>query len=318
MSNLTFQVAQNNGFQTTATFNKVMQLLGSQIKHVIYVVKENRTYDQVLGDLEIGNGDPSIVVFPEPITPNHHMLAREFVTLDNFYDSGEVSGDGWNWTTQARTTDSIEKTEPVNYAGRAFTYDWEGINRNMGYATVAERQAANPVTPSDPDLLPGKADIAAADGLEGEAGAGYLWDAALHAGLTVRNYGFFCDLTRYSLPSFLPAFLSPQLNNPDVDNALGGTVGAFPSNPALQRVTDSVSRGYDNKFPDFWRIQEWKREFDSYVTNGNLPNLEFVRIMHDHFGSFGSAVDGINTIEKQMADNDYALGTLVDTVAHSP
>src|SRR5216684_5633100 len=151
MSNLTFQVAQNNGFQTTATFNKVMQLLGSQIKHVIYVVKENRTYDQVLGDLEIGNGDPSIVVFPEPTTPNHHILARQFVTLDNFYDSGEVSGDGWNWTTQARTTDSIEKTEPVNYAGRAFTYDWEGINRNInvGYATVAERQAANPVTPSE-------------------------------------------------------------------------------------------------------------------------------------------------------------------------
>ncbi len=147
LSNLTFQVAQNNGFQTTATVNKVMQLLGSQIKHVIYVVKENRTYDQVLGDLEIGNGDPSIVVFPEPTTPNHHILARQFVTLDNFYDSGEVSGDGWNWTTQARTTDSIEKTEPVNYAGRAFTYDWEGVNRNInvGYATVAERQGAIPI-----------------------------------------------------------------------------------------------------------------------------------------------------------------------------
>jgi DNA-binding beta-propeller fold protein YncE len=205
LTNLTVQVAQNNGFQTTPTVNKVMQSLGGQIKHVIYVVKENRTYDQVLGDLEIGNGDPSIVVFPEPNTPNHHMLAREFVTLDNFYDSGEVSGDGWNWTTQARTTDSIEKTEPVNYAGRAFTYDWEGVNRNInvGYATVADRVAANPVTPTDPDLLPGTADIAAADGLEGEAGAGYLWDAALHAGLTVRNYGFFCDLTRYSLPANL-------------------------------------------------------------------------------------------------------------------
>jgi hypothetical protein len=230
-----------------------------------------------------------------------------------------VSGDGWNWTTQARTTDSIEKTEPVNYTGRAFTYDWEGVNRNInvGYATVAERQAANPVTPSDPDLLPGKADIAAADGLEGEAGAGYLWDAALHAGLTVRNYGFFCDLTRYSLPSFLSG-LPPTANNPDFGNALGTTVVAFPSKPALQSVTDSFYRGYDNKFPDFWRIKAWQREFASFVTNGNLPNLEFVRIMHDHFGSFGSAVDGVNTIEKRMTDNDYALGTLVDTVAHSP
>jgi hypothetical protein len=296
-----------------------MQLLGGQIKHIIYVVNENRTYDQILGDLHVGNGDPSIVVFPQPITPNHHQLAMGFVTLDNFYDSGEVSGDGWNWSTQARTTDSIEKTEPVNYAGRAFTYDWEGTNRNInvGYATVAERQAANPVTPSDPDLLPGKADIAA-DGLGGEAGAGYLWDAAMHAGLSVRNYGFFCDLTRYSLPPANPAFIPPTANDPDFGHALGTTPVSFPTKPALRGVTDNFYRGYDNKFPDFWRIAEWQREFNTFVANGDLPNLEFVRIMHDHFGSFGSAVDGVNTIGTQMADNDYALGALVATVAHSP
>jgi hypothetical protein len=118
-------------------------------------------------------------------------------------------------------------------------------------------------------------------------------------------------------PACLPGG-SSTLNNPDFGNALGSTVVAFPSKPALQSVTDSFYRGYDTKFPDFWRIQEWQREFNSYVANGNLPNLEFVRIMHDHFGSFGSAVDGVNTIDKQMADNDYALGALVDTVAHSP
>ena len=123
-----------------------MDFLRSQIKHVIYIVKENRTYDQVLGDLEVGNGDPSLTVFPEPISPNHHALARDFVTLDNFHDSGGVSGDGWNWTTPARTTDLPRKPCPVNYGGRGLTYDWEGTNRNInvGFATVEERQAAMP------------------------------------------------------------------------------------------------------------------------------------------------------------------------------
>jgi hypothetical protein len=110
----------------------------------------------------------------------------------------------------------------------------------------------------------------------------------------------------------------PTANNPDHGSPLGSTVVAFPTKQALQSITDKSYRDYDNKFPDFWRVEEWKREFDSFVTNGNLPNLDFVRIMHDHFGAFKSTVDGVNTIETQMADNDYALGTLVDTVAHNP
>ena len=163
---LTWQVAENNNFPVTARRQEdhtIMEFLRNKIKHVIYIVKENRTYDQVLGDLEVGNGDPSLTVFPEPISPNHHALARDFVTLDNFYDSGGVSGDGWNWSTAARTTDFTEKTVPVNYGGRGLSYDWEGTNRdiNVGFATVEDRQAANPLTPSDPDILPGTADVAA-------------------------------------------------------------------------------------------------------------------------------------------------------------
>ena len=98
----------------------------------------------VLGDLDKGNGDPSIVVDPRPITPNWHALADKFVDLDSFYDSGEVSGDGWNWSTSARAADTIEKTEPVNYASRGLSYDYEGTNRNVnvGYATPAERAIA--------------------------------------------------------------------------------------------------------------------------------------------------------------------------------
>src|SRR5262249_4595061 len=81
---------------------------------------------------------------------------------------------------------------------------------------------------------------------------------------------------------------------------------------------DQLFRGYDNQFPDFWRLKEWEREFDNYVANRNLPNLQFVRFMHDHFGNFATAVDGVNTLETQMADNDYAVGRLVEKVAHSP
>src|SRR5262249_54391414 len=145
------------------------------------------------------DGDPRLALLPDPVTPNHHQLARQFVTLDSFRDSGETSNTGWNWTTAARSTDFTEKTSPVNYANRGLTYDWEGTNRNVnvGLATLAERRQANPDTPDDPDLLPGTADVAAPDSPGGEAGAGYLWNAALRAGLSLRNYGFFGDLSLY-------------------------------------------------------------------------------------------------------------------------
>jgi DNA-binding beta-propeller fold protein YncE len=323
LEHLTERVANNNGFSLgeAKEENEVISALRKQIKHVIYVVKENRTYDQVLGDLEVGNGDPSVVVFPEAVSPNHHQLARQFVTLDNFFDTAEVSGDGWNWSTEAKTTVEIEKTVPVIYAGRGtFTYDYEGTDRNIntGLGTVAARQAANPLNPSDPDILPGTADPSAFDGPSGEEGAGYLWDAALRAHLSVRNYGFFIDLTRYSLPASNPASIPPTANDPLQGSALGSTVVSFPTKAALQSITDPFFRGFDQSFPDFWRFKEWEREFDQFVTHRNLPALEFFRIEHDHFGSFGAAVDGVNTFARQMADNDYALGLLADKVAHSP
>ena len=170
-----------------------------KIHHVIYIVKENRSYDQVLGDLEKGNGDPKLAILPEPISPNHHQIARQFVTLDNLLASGEVSGDGWNWSTSARGTDSLEKGIPVEYNGsHQLSYDYEGQNRNMnvGIAGVEARRKANPDTPDDPDLLPGTADLIAPDGPGGpgeNAGAGYLWDSAIRAHVSLRNYGFFLD-----------------------------------------------------------------------------------------------------------------------------
>ena len=120
------------------------------IQHVIFIIKENRSYDQVLGDLEIGNGDPNLTEFGEALTPNLHNLARSFVTLDNFMASSEVSYDGWPWTTSALAPDVVEKQYPVAYAYRAFSLDTEGVNRDINVAipTLAGRTAADPLTPS--------------------------------------------------------------------------------------------------------------------------------------------------------------------------
>jgi YVTN family beta-propeller protein len=317
---LTQQVATNNLYTApvVSADQALMAFLHSKIRHVIYIVKENRTYDQILGDLGKGNGDPSIVVYPQPLTPNLHALANNFVDLDSFYDSGEVSGDGWNWSTSARAADTIEKTEPINYAGRGLNYDYEGTNRNVnvGFATPQERAAAFPAYNALPpsvaaNLLLGTADVSAPDGPEGEEGAGYLWDSALRAGLSVRNYGFFIDLGPYFTPVSQGG--TPLLRHPFDTN----TPVAYSTKVALHPITDPFFRGYDNAFPDFYRVDEWSREFDQFEADGNLPNLEFVRVMHDHTGAFGSAIDGVNTPEIQTADNDYAVGRIVEKVAKS-
>ncbi|PYU19656.1 MAG: hypothetical protein DMG32_24010 [Acidobacteria bacterium] len=315
----TEQVARNDHFRAEGARDQaVVEFLRSKIHHVVYIIKENRSYDQVLGDLERGNGDPALTSLPEPISPNHHELARRFVTLDNFYASGEVSGDGWNWSTAARATDSVEKTVPVQYAGHGLDYIYEGGGRNIntGIASRSERLRANPLTPGDDDLLPGTANVSApdaADDDENTAGAGYLWDGAIRAKLTLRNYGFFIDLLRYRLPDIAPGYLPPVR-----DARAEGTPVAFATNADLAAFTDAYYRGFDERLPDYWRFKEWEREFDDYVRNGNLPALELVRLGGDHFGDFGRAIDGVNTVETQMAANDYALGLVIEKIARSP
>jgi YVTN family beta-propeller protein len=313
LSQLTGQVAQNNGFNLQLSQQDIstMLFLRQHIQHVVYIVKENRTYDQILGDLPVGNGDPTLTQFPSFVTPNFHALATNFVDFDNFYDSGSASMEGWQWSTAARALDLNEKSQVVNYGKGGSNYDSEGTSRNInvGLATVAERQAWQPLYPPDPNLLPGTANEVAPDGPEGQPGLGYIWDAAIRAHLSVRNYGFFSDLGRAF--QIDPNIVDPCRQNPKVQ------VG-FPSQASLIKRTDLCYRGYDNKFPDFFRYKEWAREFDQFVKHNNLPNLELVRLPHDHFGSFGSAIYGVNTPELQMADNDYAVALLVDKIAHSP
>ncbi len=316
LGQLSRQVAENNRFlaKPDPAAAQTMAFLKAHIRHVIYIVKENRTYDQVLGDLEPGNGDPRLTLFPKAITPNHHALARNFVTLDNFLDSGESSNTGWNWSTAARTTDFTEREAPVNYGARGLQYDQEGSNRNinMATATPAERRVANPVSPADPDILPGVHDVAAPDGPNGREEGGYIWDAAMAKGLSVRNYGFYEDLIRYEGEvgdAKVPLEREPWKT---------GLVVAFPTKASLLKVSDPYFRSFDQAFPDYYRFQEWKREYDAYAAKGDAPSLTLLRINHDHFGAFKEAIDGINTVETQMADNDYALGLVAEAVAKGP
>lgn len=133
----------------------------------------------------------------------------------------------------------------------------------------------------------------------------------MRAGLSVRNYGFFCDLTRYSLKDPNPIPL-------ERDPAQAGTKVAFPAAPGLRNITDPYFRGFDVRYPDFYREREWEREFASYVSHRNLPNLTLLRLMTDHMGDFGHAIDGVATPEAQVADNDYAVGRVVEAVSKSP
>jgi YVTN family beta-propeller protein len=324
LANLTTQVAANDHFALAGSApDSTMQFLHSKIQHVIFVIKENRTYDQVLGDLGKGNGDPSLTMFGKEITPNLHAIASQYVTLDAFLDTGETSGVGWNWTTSAHATDEVERNQPINYGKGGLTYDWEGTNRNInvGLATTADRQAANPISPSDPDLLPGAVDVSSSEAAGTSSGSAYLWDQALAAGLTVRNYGAFVDLTRYALaktaPTLFPALVeNPATQTPPVQQA-------WAASKNLVGNTDLYFRGFDQAYPDKWRFEEWNRELQQFAAadagaGGGMPNLEIVRFAKDHTGSFGTAVGGLNTPFLEVADNDYAVGALVEAVAKSP
>lgn len=157
----------------------------SPIKYVFYIIKENRTYDQVLGDMKEGNGDASLCLFPEKITPNQHALAREFVLLDNFYVDAEVSADGHNWSSAAYANDYVEKNWVTSYGGRGGTYDYEG-SKDIAH-------------PRD----------------------GFIWDHALRAGITFRSYGWFADEGKANIKTlegkYCPTFKGYELTYMDID-----------------------------------------------------------------------------------------------------
>src|SRR5579862_413148 len=328
LSYLSGLVDVNNGFGHPR-HDPMMAFLHDHIKHVIYIQKENRTYDQVLGDLAQGNGDPTRVQFPQPISPNHHLLATQFALLDNFYDAGDVSGDGWNWDTQGHANDATVKNVLVGYGNANFNipFDWNGNPRNIGIA-VPDQTSGTPgpstvrmTTLFDPtgnsSIEPGKKDITASEGaddLDADALGGYIWDTVLRAGKTVRHYGLYADENYYVVPSAGYPLYIPIVR----DAFKQKVVQSVPGRPSLKGKTDLYYRGWDLNTPDQYRFEEWNREFTEYVKKGNLPNFEMVDFMNDHFGNFSTNVGGLENPLAQMASNDYAVGRLVEAVSNSP
>jgi hypothetical protein len=232
----------------------------SPIRNVLYVIRENRTYDQVFGDLERGNGDPSLTVFGREVTPNAHALVDEFVLFDNFYADAEVSADGHNWSMAGYATDYTEKTWVPCYGGLGFPYDYEG---------------------GDPIASPT---------------AGYLWDAAARKGLSVRNYGEFVGL-------------SPENPGTGFDGRYEGRGDVLRGN------TCPFFPGFDTDILDNTRVDLWLREFRAFLAKRSFPRLSIVRLGNDH--TVGTK-RGAKTPRAMVADNDLALGRLVEAVSTSP
>ena len=325
LARLSAMVDANNGFGTRRP-DPMMAFLRPRIRHVIYVQKENRSYDQVLGDLKQGDGDPKLVQFPRPITPNHHALAERFALLDRFSDSGDVSGDGWNWTFQGHANVYTQRTVPVDYgnAGFALPFDWNGSPRNIGVA-LPDRAPGTPrqdtvriTTLLDPSgrssIEPGPKDVTATEGADDDrpgARGGYIWDSVLRAGKSFRHYGLYSD-ENYYIPGS-PVYL-PIVRDAGARRALQ----SVPLRPALIGHDDPYFRGWDLNAPDQYRFEEWKREFDQFLARGDVPAFEVIDFMMDHFGSFGTNVAHLDTPFTQMASNDYAIGQLAEAVSHSP
>src|SRR5262245_34845451 len=228
-----------------------MKFLRHRLKHVIYIVKQQRTFDQNLGDLGNGsNGHRSLTQCGQSLTPNFHRLAREFVTLDNFMDPGDGSMDGWSWSLQGRVTNTETITQQINYAfvNRGLSYESEGANRSVpvNFGTVAARDAAagpagttnySNATAGNPggtaNVLTGTGNHASTDAPFGIQN-GYIFNAVLQAGGTVRNYGFLVN----NFNGTIGTKASPVINP-----FAAGIVQVAPLDPSLTPLTDVYFRG---------------------------------------------------------------------------
>ncbi len=226
----------------------------SQIKHIFYIIRENRTYDQVLGDMKEGNGDAALCLFGQKVTPNAHQLSKDFTLYDNFYVDAEVSADGHNWSTAAYASDYVEKLWPVNYGRRGASYDFEG-----GVPIAA---------PS----------------------SGYIWNDVMAHHKSFRDYGEFVHLKSNKKGLYIPR---------DKD---------------LLPVTCLKFPGFDLNTSDLYRYKVWKHDFDSLVKINQVPALSLMRLPNDH--CWGTRVGKLTPLA-YVAQNDDALGKVVDQISHS-
>jgi len=291
------------------------------IHHVIYIIKENRTYDQIFGDIAEANGDPSLTMYGRDITPNQHKLARQFGVLDNFYDSGDVSGDGHVWSTSASISDYIAKTWPIGYRGHEHTYDSEG--------TLLSGVAVEDEVPD-----------------AGEPTGGYLWKNFAGHGVSYRHYGEYIvsrwcntpqgkNLPEYGPPKAAGAACTRTFINKgeslekNVGNPRGGpSPYPWPIPVLAKNVAAEVElRGhFDPLFPDFevsypdqLRADEFLNEFSQFAASRNagkdvMPQFILLRLPNDHTAGL---TKGKPTPSASVADNDLAIGRVVDAVSHT-
>ncbi len=240
----------------------------SPIKYVFYVIRENRTYDQVLGDLERGNGDPTLCLFGEDVTPNVHAMVREFVLLDNFYVDAEVSYDGHAYSTGAYATDFVEKMWPTNYGSRGGRYMSEGGGKmRNAYGNITAPQH------------------------------GYIWDACARAGVSVRSYGEFAQR-------------GPEPEG-EKDDGVGEVVATVPG---LKGKVHPNYPPYDLTIPDNKRVDVWLEEFKAFEQTGALPRFSIIRLGNDHTAGTRA---GYPTPRAMVAENDHALGRVVEAISRS-
>src|SRR5467141_2240539 len=365
LAHYTQQTMQNDGL---VDFAPPKLFAGNTpIKHVIYIIKENRTYDQVVGDVKTSgdghaaDGDPEFAIFgsgaaaqrpdgtPQVVTPNHHALAQRFGLFDRFFVNSEASPDGHNWATAAFSTDYVDKGFRWEYSDRGRTYDWEGFNRLPDYEPPGDLQIDKfngDVLAALTDLLEkhlpyhqGFTDLAEPKSL-------YLWDAAARAGLTYRNYGEF--VTVISAKDVEAFGQKRKKSYPDVSNA----VRAIPNKESLKDHHSLSFRSFDVTAPDSMtvdcyraaidpsasfdpavtrdnssancrgnsRFGEWLAEFQGFVKERDagrtdtMPALTVMRFPNDHTTGMK---DGFPTPQFMVADNDYAVGRLVEAASSS-
>jgi YVTN family beta-propeller protein len=241
----------------------------SLIEHVVYIIKENRTYDQVLGDIGKGNGDPSLLMFGRDVTPNQHRMAEDFVLLDNFYATGGNSADGHQWATQAN---EVEYCLWPGYAGRSYPFDG-----------------------SDPMAY---------------SSGGFLWDYALARGRTVKVYGEYAGSTREMYGKTRAQMLEEWNNGADFTRTWNITAPIEPMN----RILAKNFPAYSTNIPDVVRAQIFLADLKRFEAEGKLPNLILLQLPSNHTNG---ASPGASTPQAMVADNDLALGQIVEALSKS-
>jgi DNA-binding beta-propeller fold protein YncE len=300
----------------------VSRRLRGPIRHVIYIIKENRTYDQFFGDLGVGDGDKSLTMYGWDITPNQHKLAMQFGVLDNFYDSGEVSGNGHDWSMAAITSDYNERNWQVEYSRGQRTYDYEGMVGNK-----------YPIEQGIPDI--------------NEPGTGFIWGLTARNRRSYRHYGEFintewCNDEEWSSSPAVTGRVKGVCEGPkeikkgeplpaNVGNPKGGpspwpwaipTVARnVPTKPELVGHFDPKFPDFKTDYPDQLRVDEFLNEFDGFVRARKegkpaqqMPELVVLRLPNDH--TAGTRPD-MPTPSASVADNDLAVGRVVEAISNS-